>query len=512
MLVRTISRNIARASGLHGLWAVRHGSSIPQVRDPSYARVEDEDISFFRGVLGDTGVITDSTALQALNQDWMGKYEGKSTVGLQPKSTEQVSKILAHCNARRLAVVPQGGNTGLVGGSVPLYDEIVLTTTNMNRILSFDEVSGTLVCEAGCILEELDRHVGAHGFTMPLDLGAKGSCHIGGNVSTNAGGLRLLRYGSLHGTVLGVEAVVADGTVVDMLQTLRKDNTGYDLKQLFIGAEGTLGVVTAVSILCPPRPSAVHVSYLAVPDFATIQKVFVRARQKLGEILSAFEFLDQQSLELTLEHLEGIRNPLPDTQTPFYLVVETSGSNEAHDYAKIEAFLEEVMEEGWVLDGTIAQDSTQTAAIWGLREGISVALKHAGAVYKYDLSMPVADMYSLVEETRERLAGLPVEVVGYGHLGDGNLHLNISTKKYDENILRHIEPFVYEWTAERRGSISAEHGLGQMKADCIGYTKSPEAVKLMGQIKRVFDPNGILNPYKVLPQSVSADNADALAA
>ncbi|CAK0772713.1 hypothetical protein CVIRNUC_003992 [Coccomyxa viridis] len=478
---------------------VRYASTAAS-RNASFAALEDTDTNFFRDVLGDSNVITDIDALQPLNEDWMGKYSGKSKLALRPKSTEQVSKVLAYCNDRHLAIVPQGGNTGLVGGSIPLFDEVILLTAGLNQVISFDAVSGTLVCQAGCILEHLDNQVGAQGFTMPLDLGAKGSCQIGGNVSTNAGGLRLLRYGSLHGSVLGIEAVLADGTVVDTLQTLRKDNTGYDLKQLFIGSEGTLGVVTAVSLLCPPRPSAVHVCYLAVPDFATTQKVFVRARQKLGEILSAFEFFDQQALDLTLKHLEGVRNPLPDTQTPFYLVVETSGSNEAHDSEKLQGFLEEVMEEGMVLDGTIAQDSTQIAGIWGIREGISVALKHAGPVYKYDLSIPVAEMYSLVEETRHRMAGLPVEVVGYGHLGDGNLHLNVSCQRYDEEILKHIEPFVYEWTAARKGSISAEHGLGQMKADCIGYTKPQPVVQLMTQVKQAFDPKGILNPYKVLPQ------------
>eukprot|EP00884_Botryococcus_braunii_P004609 jgi/Botrbrau1/14149/Bobra.182_3s0090.2 len=360
----------------------------------------------------------------------MGKYTGKSTLALRPKSTEEVSKILAHCNKRRLAVVPQGGNTGLVGGSVPVFDEVVLSTSRLNQVRNFDPVSGTLVCGAGCVLEELDRRVGEEGCVMPLDLGAKGSCLIGGNVSTNAGGLRLLRYGSLHGSVLGVEAVLPDGTVLDLLQSLRKDNTGYDLKQLFIGAEGTLGVVTAVSIQCAPKPLAVHVMYLALPSFSAALQVLVKARRQLGEVLSAFEFLDADSQALTLEHLEGVRAPLPASSSPFYLVVETSGSNGQHDYAKIESFLGGLMEEGLVEDGTIAQDSVQAAGIWAIREGITVALKHAGAVYKYDISLPTSKMYELVEVMRGRLSHLPVRVVGYGHLGDGNLHLNVSCKEY----------------------------------------------------------------------------------
>ncbi|KAK9827995.1 hypothetical protein WJX81_006665 [Elliptochloris bilobata] len=488
---------------------MRAASSYTVPRDPRFAQLEQQDLDYFRSVIGDTGVLTDPDALQTYSIDWMGKYEGKCSVALRPKSTEQVSKILAHCNKRLLAVVPQGGNTGLVGGSTPVHDEVVLSTAGLNRVLSFDAVSGALVCEAGCVLEQLDAHVGGHGFTMPLDLGAKGSCHIGGNLATNAGGLRLLRYGSLHGSVLGLEAVLANGTVLDLLTTLRKDNTGYDLKQLLVGSEGTLGVITAAAIQCPPRPAAVHVAYLAVPSFATVQQVFVRARRRLGEILSAFEFLDRGSLELTLAELDGVRDPLPSSAEPFYLVVETSGSNAEHDYAKLEAFLEEVMEEGLVADGTLAQDSTQVAGIWGLREGISVALRHAGPVYKYDLSLPVGKMYELVEETRARVAGLPCRVFGYGHLGDGNLHLNVSTPRYDDAVQARLEPWIYEWTAAQRGSVSAEHGMGRMKAECIGYSKPAAAVDVMAQIKALLDPNLILNPYKVLPRAALAGNVPA---
>ncbi|DBA85469.1 TPA: hypothetical protein ACH3X2_000419 [Trebouxia sp. C0005] len=405
----------------------------------------------------------------------MGKYEGKSQLALKPQTTEQVSQILKYCNERQLAVVPQGGNTGLVGGSVPLFDEVVLATAAMNKVISFDPILGVLSCQSGCVLEQLDNHVGQQGHTMPLDLGAKGSCQIGGNVSTNAGGLRYLRYGSMHGNVTGLEVVLAGGTVLDLMSTLRKDNTGYDMKQMFIGGEGTLGIITKVAIQCPAKPSSV-------------------------QILSAFEFLDHHSLIITLKNLSFIKNPLPDTQTPIYLVVETSGSNAEHDYAKLEKFLEEAYEEEIIVDGTIAQDSGQQASIWALRENISEGLRHAGAVYKYDLSLPPNDMYKLVEETRARMKHLPVTVVGYGHMGDSNLHLNISAAKYDKEILAHIEPFVYEWTADKKGSISAEHGLGQMKPECIGYSKSAEAVQLMGRFKSLLDPNQILNPYKLLPE------------
>ncbi|KAL4854460.1 D-2-hydroxyglutarate dehydrogenase [Chlorella vulgaris] len=502
-------------SGL--LWALRHvrrASGAP-ARDPRFAALEDSDLQFFDSVLGAGGVVTDPHSLQPFNEDWLGKYKGSTRVALKPKTTEQAAAILRHCNSRRLAV---GGNTGLVGGSVPVYDEVVVSTVCMNKVLSFDTVSGTLTAQAGCILEALDSHVAGHGYCMPLDLGAKGSCQIGGNVSTNAGGLRLLRYGSLHGSVLGLEAVLPGGEVLDLLTTLRKDNTGYDLKQLFIGAEGTLGLVTAVAIQCPPRPLAVNVAYLAVPTFAAAQQVLVAAKRQLGEVLSAFEFLDKESLAITLRHLPGTKDPLPGCQAPIFLVVETSGSSAAHDSDKLERFLEGVMEEGLVSDGVLAQDSAQVQQVWQLREGITTALRHRGAVYKYDVSLPISQMYALVEEMRTRLTtalphlagssggagsggggggdgsdddGPPIRVAGYGHLGD--------VPGYSKEICEQIEPYVYEWTAQHRGSVSAEHGLGLMKAGCIGYSKPPAAVAVMRQIKAALDPHGIMNPYKVLP-------------
>ncbi|XP_043814438.1 D-2-hydroxyglutarate dehydrogenase, mitochondrial isoform X3 [Manihot esculenta] len=402
-------------------------------RNPSFATLNSDDITYFKGVLGEKNVVQDEDRLEFVNADWMHKYKGSSRLLLLPTTTDEVSQILKYCNSRHLAVVPQGGNTGLVGGSVPVFDEVIVSMSSMNNVIDFDEVSGILVCEAGCILENLISFLDNQGFIMPLDLGAKGSCQIGGNVSTNAGGLRLIRYGSLHGTVLGLEAVLANGNVLDMLGTLRKDNTGYDLKHLFIGSEGSLGIVTKVSILTPPKLSSVNIAFLACKDYLSCQRLLLEAKRKLGEILSAFEFLDSEAMDL----------------------------------------------------------------------GIPEALMRAGPVYKYDLSLPVENMYNLVEDMRVRLAE-KAKVVGYGHLGDGNLHLNISAPQYDDMILAKIEPYVYEWTSKHRGSISAEHGLGLMKANKIFYSKSHETVQVMASIKKLLDPNGILNPYKVLPHSLTS--------
>ncbi|CAN4123672.1 unnamed protein product [Withania somnifera] len=470
-------------------------------RRPDFSTISSEDLTYFKNILGERGLVQDEETLDTVNTDWMRKYKGTSKLMLQPRTVEEVSQILKYCNSRCLAIVPQGGNTGLVGGSVPAFDEVIVSISHMNKIISFDKVSGILVCEAGCILENLIAFLDNQGFVMPLDLGAKGSCQIGGNVSTNAGGLRLLRYGSLHGSVLGLEVVLANGTVLDMLGTLRKDNTGYDLKHLFIGSEGSLGIVTKVSILTPPKLSSVNVCFLACKDYESCLKLLLEAKRKLGEILSAFEFLDHDAMDLVLKHLEGVRNPFPSSMHNFYVLIETTGSSESYDREKLEAFLLHSVENDLISDGVVAQDITQASSCWHIREGIPEALMKVGGVYKYDLSIPVEKMYDLVKEMRVRLDA-SAKVVAYGHLGDGNLHLNISTPQYDDNILSQIEPFVYEWTSKHKGSISAEHGLGLMKANKIHYTKSPETVQLMATIKKLLDPNGILNPYKVLPSSL----------
>ncbi|GLC43157.1 hypothetical protein PLESTB_000857000 [Pleodorina starrii] len=513
-------------------------------RNAAFGQISEKDVAFFEQLLGAGGVVTDPDALEPFNRDWQKKYVGNTKVALRPRTTEQVSELLRYCYSRRLAVVPQGGNTGLVGGSVPVFDEVVVSTAAMNRVLEFDEVSGTLVAQAGAVLQSLDEYAGQRGFMMPLDLGAKGSCHIGGNVSTNAGGLRLVRYGSLHGSVLGLQVVLpqplagaagagsggggggGDGRVLDLLRTLRKDNTGYDLKQLFIGAEGTLGIITAVAIQCAPRPASVQLALLACPSFPAVTAALRTARRMLGEVLSAVEFLDSPCSHLATAHLEGVRNPLLQGgaaeggggggggegvthgsvgSAPFYMLVETHGSDADHDQQKMERFLEAVMGDGSVVDGTLAASEAQAKSIWRLREGVSEALVRRGAVYKYDVSLPTSSMYELVEALRARLAAAGfgadagVLVVGYGHIGDGNLHLNISAPRYDDGLLSLIEPYVYEYVSRHNGSISAEHGIGLMKAQCLSYSKGPVAVELMRRIKEVVDPYGIMNPYKVLP-------------
>ncbi|KAF2232398.1 hypothetical protein EV356DRAFT_252040 [Viridothelium virens] len=479
-------------------------------RDPKYAKISSEHVEYFKKLLGSESAVVDGVSqdasedLEAFNSDWMRKYRGHAKLVVKPGNTEEVSKILKYCNDNMLAVVPQGGNTGLVGGSVPVFDEIVINLSRMNRIRSFDEVSGIFVADAGVILEVADNFLAEKKHIFPLDLGAKGSCQIGGNVATNAGGLRLLRYGSLHGNVLGIEAVLPNGTIVDDLSKLRKNNTGYDIKQLFIGGEGTIGIITGVSIQCAQRSPAINVAYFGLDSFEKVQTAFREAKGHLSEILSAFELMDGRSQNLVTK-ASGRKLPL-EGEHPFHCLVETSGSNSDHDNEKLEAFLEHVMGEEIVSDGVVAQDQTQVLDLWGCREGIPECLGHWGGVYKYDLSIPINELYALVEETREKLtsAGLVgdseqypiVDVVGYGHMGDSNLHLNVPVRRYEKEVENQLEPFVFEWVSKRNGSISAEHGLGIAKKPFIRYSRSPTIIELMRQIKNLYDPNGIMNPYK----------------
>ncbi|XP_063965292.1 D-2-hydroxyglutarate dehydrogenase, mitochondrial-like [Lytechinus pictus] len=481
-------------------------SDVPLTRDrfPDLARgkfsqLTDADVTFFDNLL-DGRIITDQDELEGANTDWLRICKGSSRLLLRPKTTDEVSQILSYCHSRNLAVVPQSGNTGLVGGSIPLFDEIIISTTLMNQVISIDDTSGVLVAQAGCVLEKLDEAVSEKGLVMPLDLGAKGSCCIGGNVSTNAGGLRLLRYGSLHGTVLGIEAVLADGRIMDCLTSLSKDNTGYDLKQLFIGSEGTLGIVTGVAIKCPQRPKAVNLAFLGVTDFENVKRTFKESKKNLSEILSACEIMDHASMQVVVNQL-GLTNPV--SEHPFYMLIETSGSNSTHDEEKLNTFLEDALSTGFVSDGTVATDVSKITALWSLRERVAEGLLKLGWCFKYDLTVPINDFYRLVEETRHRLDGTNATVVGYGHVGDENLHLNAVTPEYDANVHALLEPFVYEWTSERRGSVSAEHGLGFLKRNYIGLSKTAEAVHIMQGMKGLLDPKGILNPYKVLPLTKS---------
>ncbi|XP_059618866.1 D-2-hydroxyglutarate dehydrogenase, mitochondrial [Phlebotomus argentipes] len=468
------------------------------VKRGNYAELSPDDLATFEGIVGKNRILIDATEVESYNIDFLKSVRGYSRVVLKPKTTQEVSEILKYCNKRKIAVCPQGGNTGLVGGSVPVFDEIVLSMQAMNKIEAIDGVSGIVVCQAGSILEQLEEKVHEQGLCMPLDLGAKGSCHIGGNVSTNAGGLRLLRYGNLHGSVLGVEVVKADGTILDLMSNFKKDNTGYHLKHLFIGSEGTLGIVTKVAIFCPAASKAINLAFLGLENYENVMKTFLMAKQQLGEILSSCEMIDAESLECSTK---PFNHPSPIADYPFYMLIETSGSRVEHDEEKLHDFLNCAMDSGIVLDGTTTNDSKKMKDIWFLRERIAPGIIQDGFCFKYDISLPLKQFYDIIPAVKKRVGRLATRVCGYGHIGDSNLHLNVSCPEFTQEIYKLLEPFVYEFTSDLKGSISAEHGIGFLKPSYLKYSKSPEALDLMREMKAVLDPNGILNPYKVLPRN-----------
>ncbi|CAD7943759.1 unnamed protein product [Amoebophrya sp. A25] len=499
------------------------GSTASIKRLEHFAKLEAADVDYLKGV---TNVVTAPDDLERFNTDWLKLTKGRSALAVRPETTAEVSKVLRYCNDRKLAVCPQGGNTGLVGGATPVFDEVILSLERMNKIINIDEKSGVGIFEAGCVLETANAALEDRSLLFPLDLGAKGSCHVGGNIATNAGGLRVLRYGNLHGSVLGLEFVKADGKVVDVLSRNKKDNTGIDLKQLLIGSEGILGVITKAAVQCPPLSRAKHVLLLSVDSYAEVVSLFQNARSELGEILSAYEFWDSEATGCISSSL---KLPIPDFMSghleqgagKFAVLVETSGSNADHDSEKLFTFLESAVSSE---NGSIAAGGQQYQDFWRLREDIPEAMiKDATTMYAYDVTLPdITHLYDLVTKSREFFKsqtssgsipeGLVKSCVGYGHVGDGNLHINVSVKDVDSEgkppgealpgsgfMIGEYEPFLWKLVQDFGGSISAEHGIGSAKTDAIHYSKSPEALQLMRDLKRAMDPNQILNPYKVLP-------------
>ncbi|XP_066138173.1 D-2-hydroxyglutarate dehydrogenase, mitochondrial-like [Euwallacea fornicatus] len=468
-----------------------------QVERGFYNYLQEHHLKFFEDLLGDgERVLTNLSDLEKYNVDWYLQARGLSTVVLKPKTTQEVSLILDYCNSNKLALCIQGGNTGCSAGGVPVFDEIVLSTELMNEILEIDEHAGIILCQAGVVLETLDSALAEKGLMVPLDLGSKGSCQIGGNIATNAGGMRLLRYGNMHGNVLGLETVKANGEVLDCLKTMRKDNSGLHIKNIFIGSEGTLGVITKVALHCPPRPKSNHVAFLGLQSYDKVLKTLKKARGELGEILSAIEVMDAITMDWGEEHIK-FKSPLD--KYPYYLLIETSGSNEEHDTLKINSFLESALFGNYILNGIVAAEPSKIQSIWAIREKLPEGFKDHGWVGLYDLSLPVTEFYTLVDETRAYLKNRVEAVFGFGHLGDGNIHLNVMAKKYDKRLDKDLENFLTKRVLHLRGSMSAEHGLGFLKRKYLPMANSPGSYHLMTELKRLLDPNRILNPYKLFP-------------
>jgi FAD/FMN-containing dehydrogenase len=453
---------------------------------------------------GPNGFSEDAGEIAPHLEEWRSRNHGRSPLLHKPATTDQVAAILAICHQTATAIVPQGGNTGLVGGQIPLHGEVLLSLRRMNRIRAVDAAGMTLTVEAGVTLKEAQDAATAQQLLFPLSLGSEGSCTIGGNISTNAGGNHVLRYGMMRALVLGLEVVMADGRVLPMLKTLHKDNTGYDLKQLFIGAEGTLGIVTAASLRLFPRPAQMVTVLMAVPSPKAALALLGHMQTRTGGLLSSFELIARPALELVLKNIPDTRDPLA-ASSPWYVLMEISGGAGDSLEARAQSALEDAMAGAWVTDAIVAQNQTQARNLWRLRETISEAAKREGAAIKHDISVPVASIPAFIEEaTATVLEKFPgARPVCFGHMGDGNLHFNFNAPVGGDKAFAlewdEMQLTVHDIVKNYSGSISAEHGIGQMKRDILPRYKSSEELDAMRALKAAFDPRNILNPGKTVP-------------
>jgi D-lactate dehydrogenase (cytochrome) len=459
-----------------------------------------------KAAVGSRGWIADPGEQESYLLEARRLYRGATRLVVRPASTAEVAAVVRICAKAQLPIVPQGGNTGLVGGGVPSKDghNIVLALGRMNRIRAIDPVNFTMTVEAGCILAHLQQAAAEADRLFPLSLGAEGSCQIGGNLSTNAGGIAVLRYGNTRELTLGLEVVLPDGRVWDGLRGLRKDNTGYDLKQLFIGGEGTLGIITAATVKLFPKPREVETAFLGLTRVEDVMVLFARARAATADQLTAFELIPRAALDLALAHVPGTGDPLAAPH-PWYILLEMSSSQtESGIRGLLERLLEGALDEGLLADGVIAESGAQAKELWRIREAIVEAQLYSGSI-KHDVSVPVSRVAEFIiratAAVTERLPG--IRPMAFGHVGDGNIHFNLTQPQAadtDAYLARWQEfnDIVHGVVRELHGSISAEHGVGQLKCDEITHYKSPIEIELMRRIKRALDPDNIMNPGKVV--------------
>jgi FAD/FMN-containing dehydrogenase len=460
-------------------------------------------------MLGQSHVLTGEEA-QPYTVDWRGRYTGQALAVVRPGSVDEVAAVMRWSAAHRVPIVPQGGNTGLCGGATPdsTGDAVVLSLARLNQVRSVDTDNDTMVVEAGCILQSVQQAARDAGRLFPLSLAAEGSCTVGGNLATNAGGTQVLRYGNARDLVLGLEVVTPEGDIWHGLRGLRKDNTGYDLRNLYIGSEGTLGIITAATIKLYPLPVAQCTAMLALNSVEDAVKVLSMARQGFGAALTGFELIARNCLEGVTHCYPQQRIPFdgPSASLPWYALLELSDSESAeHARERFEAVVGEAIEAGVVADAVIAENITQSKALWHLRESIPLAEKAFGKSIKHDVSVPVSRMADFVQTTNAALQASfqGIQHVIFGHLGDGNLHYNVARGQAftEEELLARqdaVYQLVHDSVHQFGGSISAEHGVGQLKRDALPRYKDPVELALMRRIKQVLDPDGLMNPGKML--------------
>ena len=463
-----------------------------------------------RAAIGAPHVLTEGD-LTAWELDWRKRERGRALAVVRPATTDEVARIVRICAAAGISIVPQGGNTGMVVGSTPDASgtQVVLSLTRLNRIRKIDPANLTVTVEAGCVLQQLQEACAQEGLLFALSLAAEGSCTIGGNLATNAGGTQVVRYGNTRELCLGLEVVTAQGDVWEGLSGLRKDNTGYDLRHLFIGSEGTLGVITAATLKLYPLPAATLTAFAAVPTMEAAVQLLGLAHRHLSSGLTGFEVMGSFALGLVAKHFAQQRIPLQGL-SPYCVVLENSDhESEAHARKQFEKLLEVALEDGCVLDAVVAENLAQARALWHIRESIPLAQAQEGLNIKHDISIAVSRIPDFVRETDEALqrAFPGVRLVNYGHLGDGNLHYNVQApdgadaEAFLRDQEKPINALVYACVARYHGSISAEHGIGSLKRAKLAEFKSPVALGLMRAIKASLDPHNLMNPNRVL-QSV----------
>ncbi|WP_407159274.1 FAD-binding oxidoreductase [Bradyrhizobium sp. STM 3557] len=473
------------------------------INQPAVPPLSPDLIAKFRAVVGERQALTAAEDVAPYVTEERNLFHGRTPLVLRPGSTAEVAAICKLASAHGIALVPQGGNTGLVGGQTPHNGEVVVSLKRLDRIREVDTASNTMTCEAGVVLQVAQQKAAEVDRLFPLSLGAEGSCTIGGNLSTNAGGTAALAYGVAREMALGLEVVLADGRVLNALSKLKKDNTGYDLRNLFIGAEGTLGIITAATLKLFPKPRAIETAFVGLQSPAQALKLLSIAQAEAAGSLTSFELMAEIALDFSVKHGIGVRDPLSERH-PWYVLMELSSPRE-DARATLEAILEKGLEDGIVDDAVLADSLSQRQAFWKLRDEMSAAQKPEGGSIKHDISVPVAAVPEFIAEANAAVVKLiaGARPVPFGHLGDGNLHYNVSQPVGGDTAdfmarWHEVNAVVFEIVLRMGGSISAEHGIGVLKRDELPEVKDKTAIELMRAFKALLDPLGIMNPGKVL--------------
>ncbi|MFY7962430.1 MAG: FAD-binding oxidoreductase [Elsteraceae bacterium] len=475
----------------------------------TYPTVTAEQIAGLAAIVGEKNVITETDALDPYLREWRGLFRGAASVVARPETTQETAALVRYCVAQGLPIVPQGGNTGLCGGAVSASGMVILNLGRMNKIRNVDPLTYTMTVEAGCVLQDLQAVASDHDRLFPLSLAAEGSCQIGGNLSTNAGGTAVLRYGNTRDLVLGLEVVLPDGQIWEGLRRLRKDNTGYDLKHLFLGGEGTLGIITAVVLKLFPKPRQTATALVAVRDAHAATELLSRARGETGDAVTAFELMNRTSLAMVWKHLADAVDPIGQDYQD-YVLIELTSARQGNDLVEaLENCLANAVEAELVIDAAIAQNDAQSKAFWRLREAVPDVQKFEGGSIKHDVSVPVSRIADFIVEATKRVESfMPgVRVVSFGHVGDGNVHFNLTQpvgmdRDAYMNKWNEFNKIVHDLAMSMEGSFSAEHGVGQLKLSDMRRFKSPTELDLMRRVKAAFDPLNLMNPGKVVPPAV----------